>query len=246
MDSIRIPMEKENIYERQLRLLYKRSDNLEIQKIKIRSKAIFKLIKREKFLDIGAGNGILTNYISKYFKETYCVEPNDVNVKMLKELNFKKIFNCGIEEFNTNEKFDLVLCSHVLYYIKREFWLDIITKMKGFLDDNGILVILLQSKDGEFQRFFNIFSGDKYNIDPIALNHELNTINLKTQIHHFKITFKTKDFKEFLEILYFLLLDRKENLKKKEELLIRYINSHFKRNGYYLLTQDIDMILIFK
>ncbi|MFX0075180.1 MAG: hypothetical protein ACFE96_07045, partial [Candidatus Hermodarchaeota archaeon] len=67
-----------------------------------------------------------------------------------------------------------------------------------------------------------------------------------TRIHHFKITFKVEEFNEILEILYFLLLDKKENLINKEESMIKYINSNFKKNGYYLFTQDIDLFLVYK
>jgi len=118
--------------------------------------------------------------------------------------------------------------------------------MWGFLDKDGILAILLQSKEGEFQQFFNTFSTDKYEIDPKSFRKELLALSYDTKIHHFKITFKTEEFGEILEILYFLLLDKKENLKEREESMIKYINSHFKKNGYYLFTQDIDLILVYK
>lgn len=245
LNNDQIPMEDDDLYSYQLSLLYKRSDQLEVHSELIINEALPKLKQTNTFLDVGAGNGFLTEKIAPFFKKVYCVEPNYKSFQLLTK-KFKNIYNTTIEDFKCNIKFDFILCSHVLYYIKREFWISIIKKLFNLLNENGIIVVILQSKDGEMQKFFNKFASQIYKIDPSQFNTELQHNNFNTELKHFFITIKTESFDEFLEICYFLLLEKKEYLIKKRSQIEEYIITNFKKDNYYSMKQEIDAILIFK
>ncbi len=244
MENEKIPMEEEVLYEHQLDLLYCRSDQLKIQSDIIINEIKSKSTERNRFLDIGAGNGRLTEIIAPLFKETHCIEPHLKNAQYLAK-KFDKVYNVYLQAFITPLKYDLILLSHVLYYIKRESWLRTIKDIFSSLEDKGIIILILQSKDGEVQKFFNKFANEVYDIDPIQFAEELTQFDYTIDVIHSSITMKSQVFEEFLELCFFFLLEKKSNLIKRERQITDYILNHFKKNSYFTMKQDIDFIFIY-
>ena len=90
-----------------------------------------------KAIDLGAGTGISTNFLSKHFSLVYAVEPDS---NMLKEVNFPKnvnVVNCAAEDFNcTNNEIELITVGNAFYWMNGEI---VARKANSFLRKNGLL-----------------------------------------------------------------------------------------------------------
>lgn len=106
-----------------------------------------------KVLDIGCGTGLISNlfasrYCSKFtaidfsnsidFAQLFAIENNINNVRWIKE---------DILEFETNEKYDVIICCGVLHHIpEHQKALD---KMKSLLTPGGTLILAVYNKYGK-------------------------------------------------------------------------------------------------
>lgn len=97
-------------------------------------------INRNKFLDIGAGDGSLTKCVAKYFISTTVIDidnnlrQNYVNTN----IDFK---NIDFLSYKTSEKYDLILCSHVYAHVLPDKRQEFGNKMLSLLNDSSICVM---------------------------------------------------------------------------------------------------------
>ena len=107
-------------------------------------------IQSEKIslLDAGCGEGRLTAYFSKYFDHILAIDPDKSRLDTAKEI----IQNLGVsdkvhfdgiplEELGEREKFDVILCSHILQHVHTELIIKILSKLKRILKEEGLLFI---------------------------------------------------------------------------------------------------------
>ncbi len=113
-------------------------------------------------LDIGTGNGeYLGLMLDKVKNSEGChlilVEPSsDLAMQLegrfstiLPEHNIKIVCS-DLDNFSSNEKFDIVLASHIFYHIPRPIWSEQLSKMLSFLTPDGLLIIVLREKDDAY------------------------------------------------------------------------------------------------
>lgn len=130
-----------------------------------------------KILSIGAGLGEdLFGLLSYLKKEGYSFEffyndlskiSFDIFLKRAKGFGLGKNFSgsaiCGLDDLKLKEKFDLVIASHVFYYLKN--WKKSIKKISSLLSDDGKAYVILQSKHGHYnfrKKFIGLIKGQKY------------------------------------------------------------------------------------
>ena len=117
-------------------------------------------------IDAGAGNGILTRHLADHFAEVLAVEPNPsllaelvasgANVRILPET---------IEAARLDEgQAELVFCSHVLYYVPRPAWDDLVRRMLSWIQPGGTLVVVLQAEDTDCMNFYKALRGHGFPI----------------------------------------------------------------------------------
>jgi trans-aconitate methyltransferase len=130
---------------------------------------LVKLLPQKRVLiDAGAGNGQITSSYSTgspatNFDKIIGIEPNPLLVEELRQ-------NCPsceaipkpISQAQPSELGDLVLCSHVFYYIERNEWLPTLQKLASWLSDDGLLVVILQSYHNDCMEMVAQFSGERY------------------------------------------------------------------------------------
>ena len=141
--SSEVPAQEENgAYQRQLELFSKCSQEKSIELV-LAGEVISQLESTADFLDIGAGTGNLTAIISTFFKDTTVVEPNKKQADHFRRRYPQ--FHVYDEKWETADLspklFDFIFCSHVLYYIPTEQWLDIVKKMYAYLKEMGALAL---------------------------------------------------------------------------------------------------------
>lgn len=114
-------------------------------------------------LDIGAGNGeFLALTLAKTKNLTSLrvtlLEPSRDLVKQLKDhfnrilpRDSVKIIRTTLDDFSNDEKFDVILASHLFYHIPRDTWVKQLNKMLSFLKPDGRLIIILREKDDAYR-----------------------------------------------------------------------------------------------
>jgi hypothetical protein len=79
---------------------------------------------RQVFIDAGAGNGAVTGAFADAFDRTVAIEPNVYLLSQLQQaIPHAEVIGEPILKAKPAAKGDLVLCSHILYYIPPEEWL---------------------------------------------------------------------------------------------------------------------------
>ena len=113
-----LEIEEDAGYQRQLQLFTQCSTEKGIELLKI-GEVIARLPDRQRFLDIGAGGGHLTIPVAQQFEKTTIIEPNIKQAeRFCRQYPAFCVHNGSWTESNLNDEcFDLILCSHVLYYI---------------------------------------------------------------------------------------------------------------------------------
>lgn len=147
------------------------SNNALIQK-KMAQK-LLSLINENNFkniFEIGSYSGVLTkNAIEKFEFENYLALDIINSFDYIKNLSPKISFiQNDIENFTTNQKFDLILSNASLQWCND--FSSVIKKIKSFLNENGVLLISIFQEDNffEIKKSFNM--GLKYPKEDEILN----------------------------------------------------------------------------
>ena len=102
---------------------------------------IIQNLKKEICLDLGSGSCEYSKILlDKGTKSITCVDFSDSLMSEIKDMRIKKVIS-DVEIFNTNEKYDLILCLGVLEFLDnpKKF----IIHLRCFLKLQGRLIILL-------------------------------------------------------------------------------------------------------
>ncbi len=106
-------------------------------------------------LDIGAGQGLITQPLAERCKHLTLIEPLIDHASMLKnKFANAQIFQGLFQDFDSDTQFDIILCAHMLYYLQPEELTPVLTRMVNLLMPHGSLFIV----HGETHFLFDIFS----------------------------------------------------------------------------------------
>ncbi|MDO9540060.1 MAG: class I SAM-dependent methyltransferase [Methanocalculus sp.] len=237
------------IFTRQLELFVSSSTEKGIELLVI-GDVIAGLPDRRRFLDVGAGGGDLTVPISQLFEETVVVEPNPLQARAFRRRHPEfTVVEEGWESVDQEKDlggnvFDLILCSHVLYYIPTGDWDTLVYRMYTLLSAGGCLAIVLQSPLGEVADFFNRFTS--YDVAILELAGDLisqygdDCIGLQ----YFQNQIITDSLEEMTEIGLFLLIDPKFREQSRE--IARYFQEHHQIGESYRLKQDEILLTVWR
>jgi len=240
-----VEMEEDAEYKRQLALFVKCSTDKGIELAKL-GEVIAGLRRRRTFLDIGAGGGDLTIPLSQSFRETTVVEPNSKQAEFLRRRcpHFEVIESSWEEADLGSNRYDFILCSHVLYYIDTRDWLGTLDKMYKYLEEDGVLAIVLQTPLGETAKFFNHFTDYDVAIMDLWEDLEKRYGEDSIEVRYFINEIWTDNLEDMVDIGLFLLLDRR--FRDQREEIGRYIEANHRVEEGYLLKQDILLLAIWK
>lgn len=240
-----VVMEDDTTYQRQLETFVRCSTEKSIELLKI-GEIIAGLPHRRRFLDIGAGGGDLTLPIAQTFAETVIVEPNAEQAAFFRRRSPQIwIHEQPWSEVDLGaERFDLILCSHVLYYIAESDWLPAIEKMYAHLAPKGRIVIVLQSPLGEVADFFRQFARYDVNIETLwgDLIHRYGDKHVA--VRYFTNEIWSRNLDDMVEIALFLLIDRR--FRTRKPAIRAYLEAHHRVEGGYRLRQDDVLLAIGK
>jgi SAM-dependent methyltransferase len=121
-----------------------------------------------RILDVGAGTGeylelALTKLPQPLSVDLRLVEPSTSLTERLQQTfgaavkaDHAKISSTDFDSFSTDDRFDVVIASHVMYHFPLESWPRQLQKMLSFLKPTGALVIVIREKDDVYE-FKNAF-----------------------------------------------------------------------------------------
>lgn len=236
-------MEDEADYQQQLQTFTQCSSEKGIELLKI-GEVIASLPDRRRFLDIGAGGGHLTIPIAQQFEETTIVEPNTKQAERFcrRHPSFY-VHTASWTEVNLNfEYFDLILCSHVLYYIPDGAWLATIERMYRHLSRDGCIIIVVQAPLGEVAQFFKLFAA--YDVPILELTRDLikKYGEEAVGLQYFQNEIFTESRDDIVNIGLFLLIDRKFHTRTDE--IAAYFDAHHRYGSGYRIVQDEILLVI--
>jgi len=108
-----------------------------------------KYAKKGLILDIGCGEGVVSDYLMKNQRSKYTgIDVSKTAITKAKskrpDLNFQVT---RVEDFNTNGqlKYDMIVFSEMLYFTDH---VEVVKRFSGYLNPNGVIAISLWSKPG--------------------------------------------------------------------------------------------------
>lgn len=233
-----------------------------------KEKVVNKLLKviegiKEKgsFLDIGASSGDLTFLIAPHFVSSTVVEPNNA-VKSKYENSKIKFINETFQDAVLEEKFDLILCSHVFWLVKKEEQINFVRKMYQHLRPGGKFVNIMMAPIFQahelHQKFF--LNYDMTTHDILNIHHSLGYV---TEVIPVDVEFRTETFDDFFSIcklftmqswLHPTNLTDSDKLKKigniddytdlKLKELEEYIRDTCYRENNYSMKMGIELLVV--
>ncbi len=127
------------------------------------------LPSRRVFIDIGAGNGKVTSWFMGSFNHTIATEPNEsLRAELKKNCPQIEVLPARILDLQIPASGDLVLCSHVLYYIAGAEWMANLERLASFLSPDGVLVVVVQHHGSDCMQMLEHFFGRRFDLAALA------------------------------------------------------------------------------
>ncbi|MFH8371556.1 class I SAM-dependent methyltransferase [Streptomyces sp. NPDC018031] len=128
-----------------------------------------RLPARRVFLDIGPADGTTTRHLSPGFERTICIEPSAPMRRALRDsCPGALVLAEPVMEAQPDSAADLVLLSHVLYYVPRPTWTATVQRIMEWVEPGGLLLMLLQSPDNACMRMVRHFTGSRFDLRELA------------------------------------------------------------------------------
>ena len=171
---------------------------------KIVSDLIRNIIKNkpiENALDIGAGPGLITKPLYEASKNLTLIEMDPGYTDTLRKKFPKANLRVGsFLDFNFRNEFDVILCSHVLYYVLEDQWLEIFKKFISWMRKGGQVLCVINTDKGDWWKIVNEFKNDlkascKFYYQPWSQFKEILSTLGKVESHQYKynVTYKDHD-----------------------------------------------------
>ncbi|APU16929.1 Methyltransferase domain [Actinoalloteichus sp. GBA129-24] len=127
------------------------------------------LPRHDVLIDAGAGEGGTTAWLSGSFRRTIAVEPNSVLRKRLHMVcPTATVLPSRILETTPDARGDLVLNSHVLYYIPRPEWPAVLARLASWISRRGELIVVLQNPDSSAMGMVRHLTGHRFDLTSAA------------------------------------------------------------------------------
>jgi 2-polyprenyl-3-methyl-5-hydroxy-6-metoxy-1,4-benzoquinol methylase len=205
-------------YKEALGILANSSQHIELIAQAIKQKILPRLTKRNSLLDVGAGIGILTQRLESEFNEITVLDINPEVEKDLRSHSHYDVKICDFFTFETDKKYDFVLCSHVMYHFDEAQMKTFIDKMQSLVNPGGCCFIALIAPRGKNHLFHIKFNANYVNSNQIInvlLRDNVSFDRLEAAAPHH---LQTKTECEMRSLLKFFLI---ENCLRKRSSAIQ-------------------------
>lgn len=186
-------------------------------------------------LEIGLGlSPYFAKNLSSNFKEYMIIEKEKTKVPLP---NGAKLINSDWENFKTNQKFDVIIASHVIYYFKDKK--SAIDKMFKHLAPNGRIIFVVNGKSADYGPLKLAFSeiiGEEYKFTYDKLLDLIKERKIKEYTSPSKINFDSyEELFETLKLSFDAYPKEYQSIKQK---MIGYLENNV-RKGQFIIDQKI-------
>jgi SAM-dependent methyltransferase len=213
---------------------------------------IAKLARKQAFLDIGPGPGLMTREISSAFATTSIVEPNPEFRKRNAAYNYQVIAEL-FQDASLSEDFDFILCSYVLYHVEHKDWRPFIEKLIRSVGPGGRAFIVMGAPRGyhyAFRTSFNpacVHSG--YAIDI------LTALGVRHQVVQQTDSYSTDTLDEMNPLCRFSIYEScfseseysglsAEDKARIDQEIRAFAQEQKRPDGQYVFTYEADFIIV--
>jgi 2-polyprenyl-3-methyl-5-hydroxy-6-metoxy-1,4-benzoquinol methylase len=198
-----------------------------------------RLVRKNNLLDIGPGDGKLTSIVGVNFKQITAVDTCEIALRKTEEVisnlnaHVTKIQGSILEVDLPTNYYDLIMVSHVLYYVELSKWMEVAELCYNSLHPGGVMVIVLSGAKLGKADLMHHFSGRSIDIDSYV-----EKFSYPVEIFISNESFYAYDLNTILHIAGFLLCDVNTYTTKKE--LINYLieNHQVDENLFKISTQQ--------
>jgi SAM-dependent methyltransferase len=221
-------------------------------------KNIKQLISNKKItrtcLDIGTGNGNISKHITPLFDNMTLLEPNKEYIRMYNGIKYDSLISLDFLNYETDLKYDVILCSHVLYHVPVHLWQTFIEKMYNMLNDDGVCIIVHVTNYGEMHELRKLVNPEYHNSKTIVdIVQKLQYIYDIIPIDSI-LSAVGKDYEKFKFLVELFTIDdcfEKEYLDNvgDKKYIYNHINNYIpllKKNNTYSANFNSDIIVINK
>ncbi|MDQ1493237.1 MAG: hypothetical protein QOJ23_5751 [Actinomycetota bacterium] len=201
---------------------------------------------RRTFIDAGAGTGKVTAWLAERFENTVALEPN---AALRRELRRAcpgiDVRQEAIMDAKPPELAELVLCSHVLYYIPPQEWRAHIEKMASWLSPQGELVIVLQSSDTDCMDMLAHFQHQRFDLGAAGEHFENEDDgHYRLELENVPAHVTTPDLASAVAIAEFMLNLLPMPEPPTRRALEEYVTDRFAQPGGYRFSCHQDFLRI--
>ena len=246
-DPIRVYDSRSNDYHRAFQVFLDHTD----QKARAREwlvRQVAGLPARKRLIDAGAGNGKVTAWLTDQFDATLAIEPNLSLASALREACPKaEVRTEPILEVQTPAHGDLVLCSHVFYYLDRNTWTPHLERLVSWLSPQGMLAVVLQNHQTDCMRMLDHFFGKRFDLSALAQDFSKRQGGpYQVKVETVPASIATQDFEAAYVVAEFMLNLLPIQQAPAKQALERYVRENFAKNGGYRFSCDQDFLVIRK
>lgn len=211
-----------------------------------------RLPKQPTLLDVGAGSGKVAERLAPHFSSLTLLEPNQNQIAGFKHEKAKILLE-PLEHYHSPERYELVVCSHVLYHVPLSEWGAFIDRLLSFVRPGGACVIVMAAARGPTYELCRDFS------ETMLFGEQLPTTMRHKRLPHEVLPtmsgFVARTFEEMYTLCRFFVLEgcfTAEQLAALSENEVRTLDARIRvhaercrgEDGVYRLEQDEDLILL--
>ena len=206
-----------------------------------------RLPRHDIFIDAGAGNGKVTAWFTERFNRTIAIEPNaSLRSELSRQCGSAEVVGEKILDANIGVAGDLILCSHVFYYIESSQWMATLERLVSWLSSKGVLVLAVQNQDTDCMRMLQHFFGRRFLVSSLARQFEAERAGLcQVRIETVPAQVMTPDFGSAYAIADFMLNLLPLPDPPSRDDLGEYVRANFERvDGSFRFSCNQDFVQI--
>ncbi len=159
---------------------------------------------KESFLDIGAGPATITSRLAKFFESTTVIDPNKAFAPLYREKGFITYVG-NFQDILVNRKYDVVLCSHVLYHVPYTEWASFLKKLYGSIRSGGKGLISMVAPKGKWHELRSSLNPNYSNSDKVE--KALKEQGISYDLIPIQSIFRVKNYEDFRALVRLFTLD---------------------------------------